>query len=293
MLKFRAAAPALVAAAILGSGCSINLSAEHYIGKEDKTFAVTGTPELSLKTFDGSIEVTTWDKPSVGLTIERRAGSQVEAEALKVTSTQDGNRITVEALQPERTVQVGIHVGRSVRFVVSVPKNTNLVARSGDGSISVTGVHGKLELRSGDGSVTGTGLEGEVVANTGDGSVALEGVRGKVDVNTGDGSVRIAGAPTALSAHTGDGSVALNLSSGTSIAENWDVTTGDGGIHVELPGTINAELDASTGDGAIDAGDFGLRTSDENKRELRGRIGNGGSTLKVRTGDGGITISKK
>ena len=55
MLKFRAVAPALVAAALLGSGCSINLSAEHYIGKEEKTFAVTGKPELTLKTFDGSI----------------------------------------------------------------------------------------------------------------------------------------------------------------------------------------------------------------------------------------------
>ena len=147
MLKFRAVAPALVAAAILGSGCSINLSAEHYIGKEEKTFAVTGKPELSLKTFDGSIEVTTWDKSVVGVTIERRAGSQAEAEALKVTTSQDGNRIVVEAVQPERSVQVGIHVGRSVRFVVSVPKNTDLVARTGDGSIAVTGVHGKLELQ--------------------------------------------------------------------------------------------------------------------------------------------------
>ena len=217
MLKFRAVAPALVASAILGSGCSINLSAEHYIGKEEKTFAVTGKPELSLKTFDGSIEVTTWDKSVVGVTIERRAGSQSEAEALKVTSSQDGNRIMVEAVQPERTMQVGIHVGRSVRFVVSVPKNTDLVARTGDGSITVTGVHGRLELRSGDGSVTGTGLDGEVVADTGDGSVALEGVKGKVDVNTGDGSVRIAGTPTTLRAHTGDGSVALDLESGTTI----------------------------------------------------------------------------
>lgn len=293
MLKCRAVAPALVAAAILGSGCSINLSAEHYIGKEEKTFAVTGKPELSLKTFDGSIEVTTWDKPTVGLTIERRAGSQPEAEALKVTTSQDGNRIVVEALQPERSVQVGIHVGRSVRFVVSVPKNTDLVARTGDGSIAVTGVHGKLELRSGDGSVMGTGLEGEVAAHTGDGSVALEGVKGRVDVDTGDGSVRIAGAPTALKAHTGDGSVALTLESGTAINENWEITTGDGGVSVQLPGTVNAELDASTGDGTIDAGDFGLRTDSDSKHELRGRLGTGGPTLRVRTGDGGITIVKR
>jgi hypothetical protein len=293
MLKFRAMTSALMAAAILGSACSINLNAEHYIGKEEKTFAVTGKPELSLKTFDGAIEVTTWDKPTVHVTIERRAGSQPEAEALKVTSSQDGNRIVVEAVQPERSVQVGIHVGRSVRFVVSVPKNTDLVARTGDGSIAVTGVHGKLELRSGDGSVIGTGLEGDVVANTGDGSVKLEGVTGRVDVNTGDGSVSIAGAPTSLKAHTGDGSVALSLATGTVIKDDWEITTGDGGVAVQLPGSFNAELDASTGDGSIDAGDFGLRTDNDSRHDLRGRLGTGGPTLKVRTGDGGITISKR
>ena len=80
-----------------------------------------------------------------------------------------------------------------------------------------------------------------------------------MDVNTGDGSVRIAGAPTALKAHTGDGSVALNLEPGTSIKENWEITTGDGGVSVELPGTINAELDASTGDGAITLATSGFR----------------------------------
>ena len=189
MQTFRAAVPAVVLAAVFGSGCAINLSAEQWVGKEDKSFAVTGSPELTLKTFDGSIQVTTWDKPVVEVTIERRAGSQAEAEALKVDTSQDGNRIVVEAVQPERAVQVGFHVGRSVRFIVSVPKQTNLVARSGDGSISVTGVKGRLELRTGDGSVTGTGLDGEVVANTGDGSVTLEGVNGAVDVNTGDVSL--------------------------------------------------------------------------------------------------------
>ena len=55
----------------------------------------------------------------------------------------------------------------------------------------------------------------------------------------------------------------------------------------------DAELDASTGDGTISAGDFGLQTDGERKHELRGRIGTGGPTLKVRTGDGGITIAKR
>jgi hypothetical protein len=166
----------LSAVLMLCAGCTLNVSAEPYVATEEKTFSVSGRPELSLRTFDGSIEITAWDRSEVAVTIERRAGSQAEAEELTVTATQDGNRIAIEAPQPERRVEVGFNVGRSVRFVVSVPKETDLVARSGDGSISATGVSGRVELRSGDGSVRGADLRGEIVADTGDGSVALENV---------------------------------------------------------------------------------------------------------------------
>lgn len=293
MPKFRTVAPGLVAAALFASGCSINLNAEQWVGREDKTFAVSGKPELTLKTFDGPIEVTTWDKASVGLTIERRAGTQADAEALKVTSSQDGNRIVVEAIQPPREVQVGMHVGRSVRFIVSVPKNTDLVARTGDGSITINAVHGRLDLNSGDGSITGTGLDGQVTAHTGDGSISLDGVTGRVSVDTGDGSVRVAGSPSVLKAHTGDGSVTLSLNPGTAITEDWEITTGDGGVKLELPASTNAQLDASTGDGGISARDFGLEPQGEERNELRGTLGKGGPTLKVRTGDGSITIARR
>src|SRR5512134_3322210 len=106
MVKLRVLASAAVLA-LGASACSINLSAEQWVGTEKKTFPVTGKAEVNLKTFDGAIEVTTWDRPEVGLVIERKAGSQIEGEALKVTSTQDGNRITIEAIKPERQVQVG------------------------------------------------------------------------------------------------------------------------------------------------------------------------------------------
>jgi hypothetical protein len=292
MLKLRLLTSAL-ALSLGASACSINLSAEHWVGNEKKSFAVDGKAEVHLKTFDGSIEVNAWDKPEVGVVIERRAGSQAEGEALKVTATQEGNRITVEAIPPQREMQVGFHVGRSVKFIVSVPRETDLVARSGDGSITVAEVRGRLQLNSGDGSIRGTGLDGEVAANTGDGSVTLEGVKGNVDVNTGDGSVRVAGAPAALRAHTGDGSVTLDLDAGTTIGSDWQITTGDGSVTISLPATINAELDASTGDGGIVASDFGLRTTADARNELRGRLGTGGPTLKVRTGDGAITVARK
>ena len=138
----RSGAAILALAVAVSTACSINLNAEQFVKKEQKTFAVSGMADVELKTFDGSIEVTSWDKPEVAITIERRADSQADAEALKVTAEQNGNRIIVNAVKPEGRdggVQVGFHHGRSVRFVVNVPKTTNLNATSGDGSIAVSG----------------------------------------------------------------------------------------------------------------------------------------------------------
>ena len=102
MRSSRAGAALLALTVAATTACSIDLSAEHYIGKEEKSFAVTGKPELALKTFDGSIEVTTWDKPQVGVTIERRAGSQAEAEALKVTADRTATASCVRRCSPRR-----------------------------------------------------------------------------------------------------------------------------------------------------------------------------------------------
>jgi len=273
------------------SACSINVSAERHTATEKKSFTVTGTPDVVLKTFDGAIEVTTWDRPEVAVTIERYAGSQAEAEELEVKAVQDGDTITVEAIRPERTVQVGFHVGRGVKLVATLPKQANLEARTGDGAISAKGVDGRVELNTGDGAISGADLSGDLAVHTGDGSVALDGVSGRVTVNTGDGSVRVRGAPRVLRATTGDGSINLDLASGTVLEEDWLVTTGDGSIRASLPAALSAEIDARTGDGRISADELGLTTSDS-RRELRGTLGAGGRQLKLRTGDGSISLSK-
>ncbi len=289
---------ALLALAVAGStACSINLNAEQYVNKEHKTFAVTGKADVELKTFDGSIEVTSWDKPEVSITIERRADTQAEAEALKVTAEQTGSRIVVEAVKPEgrdSQVQVGFHHGRSVRFVVNVPRTTDLNATSGDGSISVSGIDGRVEARSGDGSIATTDIKGDVGLDTGDGSISADNISGNLKINTGDGSVSVKGQPRGLVAHTGDGSVSVDVTSSSAApVADWELTTGDGGIHVTLPANFNAQVDAHTGDGGIDANDFGLRPTGEDRNDLRGSIGSGGPTIRLRTGDGGITLSKR
>ena len=57
---------------------------------------------------------------------------------------------------------------------------------------------------------------------------------------------------------------------------------------------MSAELDAHTGDGGIRS-DLQLVTENdsdnkENRRTLRGRLGDGGKQIRIRTGDGTIRL---
>ena len=79
---------------------------------------------------------------------------------------------------------------------------------------------------------------------------------------------------------------------GSTMGENWEITTGDGSVSLYLPTGFGAELDAHTGDGSIRSDLAGLPppTREQSRRTLRGKIGDGGKLLRVRTGDGAIRL---
>ena len=291
-MRQRSASLFLVALAIVLWGCSFDLQAEQFVDREDKQFVVEGKPEVVLVTFDGSIEIRAWDRSEVAVTIERRAATEQAAKELRVSATQDGNRVRVEVAKPERFINIGM--SPSVSLKVSLPRTSDVEARSGDGSIAISDVSGQISLRTGDGSISGTSLRGVLAANTGDGSVALDGVSGRVTAHTGDGSVRIDGSMQAVNARTGDGSIVVRAGAESAAVEDWVITTGDGGMTLELPDGFNAEVEASTGDGRISVEGLPIArtgaTTEED--ELRGRLGSGGKVLKLRTGDGSIRLRR-
>jgi DUF4097 and DUF4098 domain-containing protein YvlB len=273
------ALPALLTALIAAPGCVDIVGADlnTYVERDEKHFTVSGRPDVSLTTFDGSIEIRPWDKADVEVVIEKRGRDHDDVAGLEVTAEQHGNRIEVSVVQPKGDRGFNLHFhNRSAKLIVSVPAASDIVARSGDGSIDIERVAGHVQLRSGDGSIRGRMLGGDVEANTGDGSIKLDGKL------------------TGLRVHTGDGSVTIHADAGSSPAADWDIVTGDGSVTLEVPDGFGAELDAHTGDGGIRLHDVTLSnvTGPIGKRSLRGRLGDGGHTVRVRSGDGSITLRR-
>ena len=134
-------------------------------------------------------------------------------------------------------------------------------------------------------------------ATTDDGSIRLRETSGKVDVETQDGSVVVNGTFTALRAKTGDGSVRIAAEKGSAIESDWLIDTEDGSVEVRLPEGVSAVVDAATSDGSIRSSYPGLTVPEtpdgegerrDDGRQLKATLGQGGHTLRVRTGDGTI-----
>jgi DUF4097 and DUF4098 domain-containing protein YvlB len=287
-----------VAAATLGTACVVSVDSQAQIVRDEKRFAVNGIPDVHLTTFDGAIEIQAWDRADVAIDVEKRGATREVVDGLEIKSSQQGNRIELEVKRPrtESFSGFGFHQSASARLIVSVPRDVNIVARSGDGSIVIERVSGRLELRTGDGSIRASDVGGELILDTGDGSVTVDGARGLLDVDTGDGGVNVSGRLTSVKLHTGDGSIVYRAEPGSEMSDNWEITTGDGGVTLYLPAGFGADLDAHTGDGSI-RNDLDVVSSeeargdkDERRRTLRGRVGTGGKQIRVRTGDGTIRL---
>ena len=276
----RLALPAVLGALIAAPGCVDIVGADlnKYVERDEKHFTVSGKPDITLSTFDGSIEIRPWDKSEIEVVIEKRGHDKDDVAAIEVKAEQHGDRVELTVIEPRREHSgFNFHFNnRSARLIVSLPAASDVTAKSSDGSIDIERIAGHVQLRSGDGSIRGRMLGGDVEANTGDGSIRLDGKL------------------TSVRVHTGDGSVTIRADAGSSPGSDWDINTGDGSVTLEVPDGFGAELDAHTGDGGIHMRDLTLSnvTGNIGKNSLRGRLGDGGRAVRVRTGDGSITLKR-
>ena len=120
-----------LAALLAASGCVDIIGARvdnRYVEREEKRFTTTGRPEVSLWTFDGSIEVRPWDKPEVEVIVEKRGSDKDAIADMTVNATQNDNRIEVRVEWP-RHKGISFGFSKSAKLIVSVPAASDIVGQ--------------------------------------------------------------------------------------------------------------------------------------------------------------------
>jgi DUF4097 and DUF4098 domain-containing protein YvlB len=255
----------------------VNMSGNNslrFVDRESKSFPVSGTPRVTLRTFDGQVIVRSWDKQEVMYTAVKRAGSEQQLQGINLRAQANGAEIQIVAefnKAAEQRIAPGMtNINATVNLEVFVPRSTSLNATSGDGRLYVESINGELNLHTGDGSIDVRDSGGRLVARTGDGRVRVAGFDGEADVNTGDGGVTLEGRFTQLNARTGDGPISLALPAGTNA-------------------TIETDAEDVTNDGLAVNGDS---DGGEPRRVRRWTVGSGGTIFRLHTGDGRVTLRR-
>jgi Putative adhesin len=259
---------ALLQLSVAGALLSTTLLADDW----SKKFTISSHPELRIDTNDGAVIIRTWDHKEIEARVTT-VGWKIGSGEVTVVDHQTGDRVELEVRIPHRNFEISFG-HRSVRIELEVPREIRTDIHTGDGGITVDGLHGETRLSTGDGHIEADRLDGTLDAQTGDGRMH---VRGRFDL---------------LNLHTGDGSIEAEIESGSKISSEWRVRTGDGHVTLRIPSNFAADLDVHTGDGHIDS-DLPVTISGSRRdNELRGKLNAGGPPLVVRTNDGSIRLER-
>lgn len=236
-----------------------------------KHYNVSGKPELRITAGDASVTVEASNDHVIDAKLTT-IGYSIGPGGVRVDEHQVGDKVEIEVKVP--SMHMGWNWGNhSIRLEVRVPRELVGDLHTGDGSITMRGLHGVLRADTGDGSIHGEQLDGTLAAHT------------------GDGSVHVAGRFDRLQLHTQDGSVEVEAKDGSKLEGDWHIQTGDGSVHLRVPKNLAANLEAHTGDGSIHV-DLPT-TTDRVKSEhaLQTKLNGGGPALLLRTGDGSISVT--
>jgi DUF4097 and DUF4098 domain-containing protein YvlB len=256
-----------------------------------KKYQITGRADLRVMTDDGDVSISGTDQKVVEVHVVTD-GYKISSSDVRINESQNGDHITIEVKMPRMDWHLFGGRHKSVHIDLRVPSDLDLTIHTGDGNVSASELSGHIEVDTGDGFINVNNLKGQLRLKSGDGHIDAANLDGSLDVNTGDGRVNVSGRFDSLGVNTGDGSIEARVLSGSKVANSWRMHSGDGHINVFLPGDLNADIEAHTGDGKITMDIPVMVSGSLSHSYVHGKLNGGGGTLSVTTGDGSIHIQK-
>jgi putative adhesin len=218
-----------------------------------QTYALRAGGSFELQNVNGPVLVSGWERAAVEVYAKKTTrGDPRELQRVRIEVTTRPDSVSVQTRYPE-----GDGVEVFVEYHVRVPYHVELRhVGTVNGRVSVSGVETAGELRAVNGDVEVLDSAGRLSVRTTNGNVRVE--------------LRELAPDNPISVETVNGSVVLALP--PEAGAELDVRSLNGDFRSDLPVALPAQADSP---GA---------------REFRGRLGSGGSPIKIRTVNGGIRV---
>jgi hypothetical protein len=204
---------------------------------------------------NGSISITATNRKDIAIRARVVATDRTESDAAalgrEVKVTAENGRVRADG--PNTS---GNRRSWWVSYRIEVPASQDLELGTSNGSVSISGVNGRIRAESSNGSLSLVDVGGDVIATTSNGSVHA-----------------------ALGGSTWSGA-------------GLELRTSNGSVRVDVPEKYNARLIAGTSNGNISV-DMPITVQGRISRQLETTLGSGGPTIRVSSSNGSVRIGRR
>jgi hypothetical protein len=280
---------------------------ERYSKDFHESYPLQQGGKLSVETFNGSIDISSWDQDSVDISGTKYGPSQEEADNLRVEVDHSSDSVSIHVPRPtERRNNQG------ARLTIKVPRNTQLErivtsnssihiedgagptrVHTSNGSIRVQDLHGELDAETSNSAIELAGVDGNVRTHTSNGHIRAERVNGSVEADTSNSGVNIDVQRPDKPVHIDTSNSGVELDLPRNFSSSVHIDTNNGPITLRLAEGTSARISAHTSNSSIDT-EFEIKARGElSRNRLEGEIGNGGPLIDLSTSNGSIHLLRR
>lgn len=236
----------------------------------EESFDVTPSDATEARVLNrnGGVTVSPGESEAVHVEVVKRGFNVGDGVLDRVTvnrSVTDGV-LTLEVVYPPNVNRV------TTDLTVELPPSFALnVAETANGGVDVEGVGGDATLRAGNGGVRAAEMPGFLTLEAGNGGISASDVGGIDGVTAGNGGIDVE-----ISAIRGD----------------TELSASNGGIDAAVAPDLDAAFEARVTNGGVDVSGLELTNATVSPARVAGTLGDGGPSLALRAGNGGIDVRR-
>lgn len=271
-----------------------------------KTFQVAPGEKLKLDSDVGDVIIKTGDANEVAVVIYGNTKAEDKME-FEITKTNYGVFVKGEKTGSFLSNLFSAFKNINVRYEIQVPKKFNAAVSTSGGDVKIDDLDGKIDLSTAGGDIKISGSEGDakvstaggdikfkqhagsVNGSTAGGDIFVETRDGKIDLSTAGGDIKIYCFNSSVDASTTGGDIYAEID-GDNLGVELSSTGGD--VRVEIPETMNAELDLHTFGGDVSLNIQGTKNIKTSSSKIKAMMNGGGNKIELSSTGGDIRLSK-
>jgi len=204
-------------------------------------------------------------------------------EDIQLVSKEINGVLSLEVQTPRRWKRHG-----NAHLEVRVPRELEISVSANNGKICIEGIRSHVSARSSNGSVRVSDIVGDVDVTTSNAKVCCDGTCGRLTARSSNGKIELGEHRGSIDATTSNGLIRASLEEVG--VDGVVLATSNGRIVLELPQDVDVDVDLRVDNGVIRTLRELQKRNGEDAGRLRGRIGRGGTPIKLRTSNGTISL---